>query len=48
MPMEAIVRWLRTQKTKKRVLMVISGGNVDQSTTQKIWEKDCLHLTPSL
>ena len=48
MPMEAIVRWLRTQKTKKRVLMVISGGNVDQSTTQKIWEKDCLHLIPSL
>ena len=48
MPMEAIVRWLRTQKTKKRVLMVISGGNVDQSSTQKIWNKDCLHLTPSL
>jgi threonine dehydratase len=48
MPMEAIRRWLRKQKTKKRVLMVISGGNVDQRTTQKIWEKDCLDKSPRL
>ena len=48
MPMEAIYRWLKTQKTKQRVLMVISGGNVDQETTQKIWNKDCLQQKPSL
>lgn len=42
MPMEAIRRWLRTQKTKQRVLMIISGGNVDQPTMQKIWDKDWL------
>lgn len=48
MPMEAIRRWLQTQKTKQRVLMVISGGNVDQPTTQKIWKKDCLTQKPSL
>ena len=48
MPMEAIVRWLRTQKTKKKVLMVISGGNVDQPTTQKIWQTDFLHKKPAL
>lgn len=48
MPMEAIRRWLRTQKTKRRVLMIISGGNVDQRTTQKIWEKDHLAQIPQL
>ncbi|MEP4946983.1 MAG: serine/threonine dehydratase [Flavobacteriaceae bacterium] len=48
MPMEAIRRWLRTQKTKQRVLMVISGGNIDQQTTNKIWERNCLETTPSL
>ncbi len=46
MPMEAIRRWLKTQKTKKRVLMIISGGNIDQPTTQKIWSTDCLHKPP--
>ncbi|NNC35084.1 MAG: serine/threonine dehydratase [Croceitalea sp.] len=46
MPMEAIRQWLRTQKTKQRVLMVISGGNVDQPTTLKIWENDCLTQIP--
>jgi len=48
LPMEAICRWLRTKKTKQRVLMIISGGNVDQPTTQKIWEKDYLKIQPSL
>ena len=48
MPMEAIRRWLQTKKTKQRVLMVISGGNVDQPTTQKIWEKDYLQEKPQL
>ncbi|WP_350287384.1 serine/threonine dehydratase [uncultured Croceitalea sp.] len=48
MPMEAICQWLKTQKTKKRVLMVISGGNVDQPTTQKIWKTDCLGTLPAL
>lgn len=47
MPMEAIRRWLRTKKTKQKVLMVISGGNVDQITTQKIWQEDYLHSKPS-
>ncbi len=48
MPMEAIRRWLRTQKTKQRVLMVISGGNIDQQTTQKIWKTDCLTQIPTI
>ncbi len=48
MTMEAIRRWLRTKKNKKRVLMVISGGNVDQMTMQKIWQMDCLQEEPTL
>ncbi|MDT0540386.1 serine/threonine dehydratase [Croceitalea sp. P059] len=48
MPMEAIRRWLQTQKLKQKVLMVISGGNVDQPTTQKIWKKDYLTQKPKL
>ncbi|MDT0608156.1 serine/threonine dehydratase [Croceitalea rosinachiae] len=48
MPMEAIRRWLQTQKTRQRVLMVISGGNVDQPMTQKIWEEDYLIQKPTL
>lgn len=48
MSMEAIRRWLRTQKTKQRVLMVISGGNIDQTTTGKIWGENHLEIIPSL
>ena len=48
MPMEAIRRWLKGKKTKQRVLMIVSGGNVDQPTTQKIWQKDYLINIPSL
>ena len=48
MPMEAIRRWLRTQTTKKKVLLIVSGGNMDQSTSQKIWKTDCMTKTPSL
>jgi len=46
LPMEAIYQWLKTKRTKQRVLMIVSGGNVDQPTTQKIWEKDYLTEFP--
>lgn len=48
MSMEAVRRWLSTQKTKQKVLVIISGGNIDQPTTQKIWEKDYLGVVPSI
>ena len=48
MPMEAVIRWLRTKKTKQRVLMVVSGGNLDQKTTARIWETDCLENVPHI
>lgn len=46
--MEAAKQWLQKQKTKKKVLIVLSGANIDQETTLKIWEKDYLQETPSL
>lgn len=48
MPMQAVVDWLSTQKLKKRVLVIISGGNMDQKTSQKIWERDLLNEIPKI
>jgi len=46
MSMEAVSRWLKTQKTKKRVMVMISGGNMDQHTMSKIWSRNCLDQIP--
>jgi len=46
MPMAAVVKWLKTQKTKRRILVIVSGGNMDKSTTQKIWKEDRLVQVP--
>ncbi|MAU26877.1 MAG: serine/threonine dehydratase [Muricauda sp.] len=48
MTMEAVRRWLKTRQSKQKVLVVISGGNVDQATTQRIWAEDFLQLLPGL
>lgn len=46
--MVAASHWLKKQHSKKNVLIVLSGSNVDQQTTQKIWETDYLTEKPSL
>lgn len=46
MTMEATVRWLSKQATKKKVLVILSGGNIDQETHLKIWETNCLNEVP--
>jgi threonine dehydratase len=48
MPMGAVVEWLKTQKTKQRVLVIISGGNMDQPTSKKIWSTDQLIKKPDI
>ena len=48
MPMEAVRNWLTRQKSKKSILVVISGGNIDMSTMNKICSKDFLNEVPSL
>ncbi len=48
MNMYSVVRWLSTQSTPKKVLVVLSGGNIDQPKMQKIWSKDHLGIMPKL
>lgn len=48
MTMEAVVQWLRTQHTPQKVMVVITGGNMDQKTSAKIWAKDYLTEEPKL
>jgi threonine dehydratase len=46
--MISVLHWLRTQNTKKRVLVLISGGNIDPALYHKLWKEDYLLKTPSL
>lgn len=48
MAMEGVCQWLKTQKSRQRVLVIITGGNVDQPTTQKIWKNDYLSTPPKM
>lgn len=48
MSMQAVYEWLKTQKIRKRVLVVISGGNIDQPTTSKLWKVNFLDHTPGM
>ena len=48
MAMEAAYQWLTKQNSKKRVLIVLSGGNIDQETTLRLWKKNYLDKRPGL
>lgn len=48
MTMEGVVRWLATQKQAQRVMVILSGGNIDQATMAKIWQNNMLDVLPSL
>jgi threonine dehydratase len=47
MPMAAGFNWLEKQVTKKNILVIISGGNVDQKTNKVIWNSDHLNRPPT-
>lgn len=47
MAMEGVFQWLKKQKTKKRVMVILSGGNIDHETQLKIWEKNYLDVIPN-
>ncbi|MBC87534.1 MAG: serine/threonine dehydratase [Bdellovibrionaceae bacterium] len=38
LPMAAAVKWLKCQDQPKKVLVLLSGGNMDLETHRKIWE----------
>ena len=46
--MGGALQWLRTQQTRQRVLVILSGGNIDRLTHQKIWKDDFLREIPGL
>jgi len=46
--MAAAFHWLKTQKTKQKVLVMLSGGNIAAETYQKIWSKSYLEKLPFL
>ncbi len=48
MAMAAAQAWLRTQKGRKRVLVILSGGNVDAVSQRKIWADSYLEDVPGL
>lgn len=48
MSLFGVIEWLKNQTEKRKVLVVLTGGNLDSGTRQEIWKKDCLQQTPSL
>jgi threonine dehydratase len=46
--MAAACQWLKTQKSKKRVLVILSGGNVGAAAYQQIWQHNYLDRQPEL
>jgi threonine dehydratase len=45
--MGGALQWLRNQRTRQRVLVIVSGGNIDRLTYQKIWKDDFLREIPT-
>ncbi len=48
MAMEAASQWLKHQQGKKKVVIVLTGGNIDQAKMAKIWENNYLDHQPTL
>jgi threonine dehydratase len=48
MSMSAVVEWLKLQTSEQKVLVMLSGGNIDQQKMLKIWQYDHLQKVPSL
>jgi len=46
--MGAARQWLFAQSSKKKILIIISGGNIGQETFLKIWDKNYLFDMPGL
>ncbi|MBU3004904.1 serine/threonine dehydratase [Paraglaciecola arctica] len=48
MSMGAVIEWLKSQSKPQKVLVVLSGGNIDQQKMCQIWKHDHLQHVPSL
>ena len=48
MSMEGVTTWLMSQKTKQKILVILSGGNIDKEAMNKIWKTDYLTNLPTI
>ncbi|TRY32865.1 serine/threonine dehydratase [Aliiglaciecola sp. M165] len=48
MTMEAVFQWLKTVSRGQKVVVLLSGGNIDQHKMSQIWAKDYLTELPRL
>ncbi|GAA0361831.1 serine/threonine dehydratase [Bowmanella denitrificans] len=48
MSMAAVASWLQEQDKPSTALVILSGGNIDQSRMQEIWQTDYLSQPPIL
>ncbi|KAA3641220.1 MAG: pyridoxal-phosphate dependent enzyme [Proteobacteria bacterium] len=48
MSMDAVYQWLQQQDTPKKVLVMLSGGNIDAAMMRRIWAEDQLQTIPRL
>ncbi|MCG8696456.1 MAG: serine/threonine dehydratase [Bacteroidales bacterium] len=46
MVMDGVIQWLNEQNSPQKVLVILTGGNIDQETTNKIWQKNVLDQPP--
>jgi len=46
--MVGVTEWLKTQTTPKKVLVLISGGNIDPVLYRELWKEDYLISPPNL
>lgn len=47
MCMQGAYEWLKTQTQKRRLLLILSGGNISAQSMQKIWATDYLLSPPN-
>ncbi len=48
MTMEAVVQWLATQPRDQKVVVLLSGGNIDHTMMGRLWASNQLDMIPSI
>lgn len=48
MTMQAVVRWLATMPAEQKILVMLTGGNIDNQKMLQIWQHDWLTKMPSI
>jgi threonine dehydratase len=48
MSMQAVCHWLKSQSSKQTVMVILSGGNIDQLKMQRIWQTNYLEDLPNI